>query len=356
MRTIASLLIATALISACAAPDKVGHAQEQAARTVNANWSVDSIAQKLAARSCPAGTRYLPPEPVQVKADPVQFGPAEELAQRLPEGVTFEGGWHLTSPNAAFGGLSGLAVLPDGNLLSVADVGEFFWLGMKDGKPDGTGKLALMRGPENELLQGKAMGDSEGLDVRGKLALVSFERTHRISAFALDACGANAREAEITALPPDFHGQKIQPNLGAEALATTPGGQIRFGIEHLGDGQSPIGMVGGPNQAGWTGRTGHDPQGYSFVGMDELKMGDKTYEFHLYRTWDPVRGTRNVVRWNDGHEFYITAPLSPRDNFEGIAAQKLQNGHVRVWIISDDNFSAHQQTLLYAFDLAPKAL
>ena len=47
--------------------------------------------------------------------------------------------------------------------------------------------------------------------------------------------------------------------------------------------------------------------------------------------------------------------LDPRhgtDNFEGIALQRRDGGGIRLWLISDDNFSASQRTLLYAFDLA----
>lgn len=354
MRIITACLAATFLfLSACVAPDKVTSSQVQAAKPANTGWSVDSVATELAARSCPAGTRYLPPEAIQVMAEPVPFGPATELAKRLPAGVSFAGGWRLTSPNPAFGGLSALAVLPNGDLLSVADVGEFVWLGMKDGKPGGAGKLAFMLGAQGQQLQGKALGDSEGLALRDNLALVSFERTHRVSAFALTACGANAREAQITALPPAYKGHTIKGNLGAEALAVTPSGQVRFGIEHLDNGQSPIGAVTAMNKAEWTGEPGRDPQGYSLVGMDKIKVNGRTQTYYLFRDWDPVRGSRHVIRWGE-HEMVLTAPLTPRDNFEGIAAQELETGHIRLWIIADDNFSSHQQTLLYAFDIAPK--
>lgn len=353
MRTITSLLIATALISACAAPKKADP-ESPAPTTTGSDWSVDAIARKLSEQSCRSGTKYLPLQRIAVKARPVEFGPAAELARRLPHGVTFAGGWSLTSDNPAFGGLSGLAVTKSGNLLSVADVGEFVWLGLKDGQPDGTGKLAYMLGAQGEQLHGKKLGDSEGLAIRGDLALVSFERTHRISAFALPSCGANAREALIADLPPGFDGHKIEENLGAEALAVSPSGRIRFGIEHLDDGRSPIGMVAGKDKAGWTGELAHDPKGYSMVGMDQIQVNGRTQTYELFRDWDPVRGSRNVIRWGD-HQFTITAPLTPRDNFEGIAAQKLDNGHVRLWIVADDNFSDRQQNLLYVFDIAPKA-
>ena len=39
------------------------------------------------------------------------------------------------------------------------------------------------------------------------------------------------------------------------------------------------------------------------------------------------------------------------DNYEGIAAKAMPDGHVRLFIISDDNFSTSQRTLLMVFDV-----
>ncbi|HCK85173.1 MAG TPA: hypothetical protein DHW63_11855 [Hyphomonadaceae bacterium] len=39
------------------------------------------------------------------------------------------------------------------------------------------------------------------------------------------------------------------------------------------------------------------------------------------------------------------------DNFEAIAAIAMPDGATRVYILSDDNFSHRQRTLLLAFDL-----
>jgi hypothetical protein len=38
------------------------------------------------------------------------------------------------------------------------------------------------------------------------------------------------------------------------------------------------------------------------------------------------------------------------DNFEGIAAKQMPDGRVRLYIVSDDNFSDSQRTLLMVFD------
>ena len=42
------------------------------------------------------------------------------------------------------------------------------------------------------------------------------------------------------------------------------------------------------------------------------------------------------------------------DNYEGLAAHKLPDGRVRLYVISDNNFSKSQRTLFMVFDVAAK--
>ncbi|MCA8892298.1 MAG: esterase-like activity of phytase family protein, partial [Hyphomonas sp.] len=189
------------LLATCAGTAEMPEAARVAMPTADAAWTFDSISAGLADASCPAGTAALPSVPLAITAQAIDLGPADDVARRLPEGAVFAGGWELTAENASFGGLSDLAVDTDGDLLAVVDDGAFVRIGMADGAPDGSGDLTYMLGEDGQLLQGKSMGDAEGLVVRNSLAIVSFERTHRISAFALETCGAAAREAPISPLP-----------------------------------------------------------------------------------------------------------------------------------------------------------
>jgi len=78
----------------------------------------------------------------------------------------------------------------------------------------------------------------------------------------------------------------------------------------------------------------------------------------LGRAYDPRHGVRISVRLigTSGasearvvDEMTMAAPLTV-DNFEGLAALPGPNGTLRFYLISDDNFSASQRTLLFAFD------
>jgi hypothetical protein len=51
-------------------------------------------------------------------------------------------------------------------------------------------------------------------------------------------------------------------------------------------------------------------------------------------------------------DLVLERPLTV-DNFEGVAAQARPDGRVRFYLISDDNFSGKQRTLLLAFDWTP---
>nr|WP_321362292.1 esterase-like activity of phytase family protein [uncultured Hyphomonas sp.] len=348
----ASQFVSLFLLATCTGTPDVPEAPAVAMPDAESAWTLDTVVDALSEASCPAGTAYKAPVPITITAQPIDLGPADEAASRLPAGASFAGGWELTADNKSFGGLSDLALDDAGNLLAVADDGTFVWIGLKNGAPDGKGQLAYMRGADGNMLQGKSLGDAEGLAVRDGLAIVSFERTHRISAFDLEDCGAAAAEASISQLPDTYAGRRIDENRGAEALTVTPEGHILFGYETVENGHSPIGAVVNLQEAGWTDEVAPNPAGYAFVGFDTARIGGSDETFWLFRSYDPIRGNRNVLSWQDGEKkIVLTRPLAV-DNYEGITVEDIGDGKARVWIISDDNFNPLQRTLLLAFDIA----
>ncbi|MFN3910645.1 esterase-like activity of phytase family protein [Hyphomonas sp.] len=268
------------------------------------------------------------------------------------------GAWDLDAADPNFGGLSGLAAREDGSLLALTDAGGWVELGLEAGAP-ATARIAYMRGADGRFLRGKSENDAEGLAYRDGLAVVSFERDFRIEAFALGACGPNARAVRVAALPGAFNGQAIDANEGPEALALTPEGHLRFGYEVAPDNRSPLGGVLADGTADWSGPRAANPCGFALVGMDSVRLPDGSdRDIFLYRAFDPLRGARSVLTWGPGEadQLTLSRPVLT-DNFEGLAAGVQANGDLRLWIVSDDNFSDLQRTLLFAFDvsLAPKA-
>ncbi len=347
-----SLLLAPLLMAmaACTAPRTTTPAAITPSPTT-ALWSFETASRTLREESCPIGTAGASPLSLGITAAPVALNDGDANPP-LPDTVAFAGGWGLTSDNANFGGLSGLETLPDGTLLSISDVGAFVWLGMTDGRPDGTGKLAYMLAQDGSQLSGKADGDAEGLVYRDGLAIVSFERNHRLEAFDLENCGASARAALAAMLPDTVAGKSIDENQGAEALSISPDGTLTYGFESMFGGPSAMGAVFADGTSTLTGDVADNPRGYSFVGRDEIaSSAGSPIILTLYRSYDPIRGNRNIITWSTSTDrIELKRPMLV-DNFEGIAGELRDDGTLRIWMISDNNFSDKQQTLLYAFDV-----
>lgn len=292
---------------------------------------------------------------IEVSAAPVVFGEAR-VGQLL-----FRGGLALSSEDPVFGGFSGLEVLEDGRLVAVSDNGDWFEARMV---LDETGALvgvadmrtALMRDESGQPFPNKRAGDSEGLAQfpDGRFA-VSFEQTQSIRIYDLNRDGpfgaaiAGPRLGEIAGLP---------DNVGLEAMASTADGALLIGAEGGGattallwrtplDAQEPVAPIG---------RYALE-RGFSLTSLDRLPDGGFVA---LERFYAPVIGARiRITRFaeedlseGDAEVWASIAPPMPIDNFEAISAVRAPDGAVRLYILSDDNFSERQRTLLFAFDVA----
>ena len=347
-----SLILAA---SACAAPPEDVSAPASAAGADNLAdlWDFGAAADGIRAASCDDGgapMRGLLPVDLTVQA--LNDKQTEVLTSRVPEGAKLAGAWELTSADPNFGGLSGLATEDDATLLAITDSGGWVRLGLSDGAPSAA-TIGYMRGADGDFLSGKGANDAEGLALRDGIALVSFERTFRIEAFAVGTCGAGAKAVEIAALPTAYAGRAIEENEGPEAIDLRPDGQLRFAFEGASGSVSPIGRVLDGGKAEWTGATATNPSGFALVAMETVALpGGGVREIELYRAFDPLRGARSVLVWGPGVNDQITLSRPVlTDNFEGLASQLLASGSVRLWIVSDNNFAKAQRNLIYAFDI-----
>jgi hypothetical protein len=222
--------------------------------------------------------------------------------------------------------------------------------------------MARLRDLAGAPLRGKDDSDSEGLAhlPDGRYA-VSFEQQHRIWFYDLDGAGPTA---PARAGPPVQAGDLFD-NQGLESVTIGPGGDLFAGSEippphqhfsrfyryKLGVPPAKALIEEGPAETS---------PGNALVDMDQLPNGDLVA---LERFYTPVTGVRTAIRR------YLAAGLADKpptlagplfasfaspeniDNFEGVAVDRMPNGITRLYIISDDNFSRLQKTLLYAFDV-----
>ncbi|MGD9814656.1 MAG: esterase-like activity of phytase family protein [Hyphomonadaceae bacterium] len=296
---------------------------------------------------------------VEVTATPVNFG-AEQVGR-----LRFRGGLDLRGDDAAFGGLSGLEVLDDGRLIAISDNGDWF-----EGRLalDASGALvgvenmrtAMMRDENGDIFPNKRAGDSEGLTqlIDGRFA-VSFEQTQTIRIYNLNRDGPFG----VAQLGPVLDRvARLPRNAGLEALATTSEGDLVIGAEGGDRATTPLWRASLSEPGPVAPLTGYPTApGFSLTSLDRTPAGAFVA---LERFYAPVIGARaritlfaaealdtRAATLEHVQELAMLGPPLALDNFEGIAATLMPDGTTRIYIVSDNNFSARQRTLLLAFDV-----
>ncbi|MBX2856513.1 MAG: esterase-like activity of phytase family protein [Rhodobacteraceae bacterium] len=284
--------------------------------------------------------------------------------QRI-DALTHVGGWEFRSDEKRFGGLSGLEMRGE-NGFAVTDRGA--WLTFSfDRAPNGvlTGlkhaQMALLRDAARQPLTGRS-ADAEALAVApgGRLA-VSFEGGHRIEQYAV-VDGETLAETAAPAF------ELLPRNGGLEALATAPDGAlIAIAEEPPRNGSPPDAAQGWRIAAPWAEgetpspfrldrRDGFAPTGAAFGPDKALYLVER--RFH----W--MTGVAARVRRFPNPDFAsgdlgggeVLATLSgglPIDNMEAITVEASQDGALLLTLLSDDNFSGWQRTLLLQFQYTP---
>lgn len=295
--------------------------------------------------------------PLDVKVRPAALSELEAAPRFGP--LTFAGGVALSAKDERFGGLSGLLVEPDGRFHAITDAGD--WVRGRLGL-DAEGRLAGLEGaeiapildPDGRPLAGKKQGDAEGLArlPDGRLA-VSFEQDPRIWIYA---GGEAPGPAQVGPAVPE--GGQLAPNAGLEALATWDDALLA-GAERSPEGgetwwwRLPLeGEARGPAPAPLA-------PAFALVALDRLPEAFGGDFVAVERLFTPITGVRirlsrvSAAALAAGrYEAELLAELATPlalDNFEGVSAVETPAG-VRLYLVSDDNFSALQKTLIYAFD------
>jgi hypothetical protein len=315
-----------------------------------------ALAASLALGACTAQPP-LPAHPVptgpaiSVHATPVLLA-AGNPAQDRVGAFAYAGGLELTSPDTSrLHGLSDLKIWPDGRLLSVSDEGDLFEArilldasGRLSGVADG--RLSALPGENGQPLSagGKRESDSEGIaELANGERLVSLERDDRILLYPAGG-GVPRRAPSPNVVFPD--------NLGMEALAADPqAGHDAYIVGGEASGQTWVcRLSSGCTDSALVAK----PEEFGLTAVTPLPGGGRAY---LLRAFSVLQGVRVVLRVvaADGttlDELKLAAPLTA-DNYEGLAAVPRRDGSIRFYLISDDNFSKLQRTLLLAFDWRP---
>jgi hypothetical protein len=307
-------------------------------------------------------------EPVAIGASRIplySFRPNDTRAGSL----TYRGGLYLTSNDANFGGLSDLAVSASGDrILAISDRGRWFRARLSyDERGDlaglSDGDLAPMLVEFGEAKRNRQR-DAEGLtlerdgDLDGPV-IVSFEQVSRVLRYDFSkgpetlpvpiATGPwvssliNNRQLEALTL--------LSPNsLLLLGESKPPGSSDHIGAIEAYPGTSmPVSKV--------LSVASHDP--FDITSVAKAPGGGI---FMLERRFSLLGGLGAQVRFVPEHEISEGARLQGQvlmnlsfqdaniDNMEGIAVRRGKNGETFLYLISDNNFSRFQRTLLMMFE------
>lgn len=280
----------------------------------------------------------------------VALNPADPAQAEIGR-LRYLGGLHLSSGDPRFGGLSGLR-WRDGRLIAIGDNGHFvsFEPDEIDGRLIGVraAQSGAFLGLEGESLSGKAEADAESLtlDANGDW-LVSFERRHRV--WRYETPGAAARE---TGIDPEAVFGALADNNGVEAMAG-PADRLFLCAERASEGAPNCFTL---EDGAATAINAEAPAPLDRMGgkPTDADAGADGALYLLFRSYNPLDGSAAAIVSiaPDGAAETIavlTPPLSV-DNFEGLAVRE-ENGRLFLYLVSDDNFSARQRTLLLKFEL-----
>ena len=317
--------------------------------------------------AAPLAARTLTPPTI---VTPVIFDPSSP--RRLKFGaLEWRGGIEISSEAKRFGGFSGLVLDKSGTrLIAVADTG--WWLTARlhyDAKGWLSGfdhaRMAPLLNRYGRRLKGKWRSDSESVIRLGgsgkqlRLA-VSFERKHRILVYQFGANGFAARGRKVRSSRV-LH--NLRSNKGIEALGRFAAGSPQKGAliaisERTLDeaGNNRAWLLRQDRTASLSVRRRDD---YDITDAAVLPGGDLLILERKFRLLSgPAFRIRRIAATGiragavlDG-DVLIEADYSTTiDNMEGLALHRAANGELRLTLISDDNYSILQHTLLLQFAL-----
>jgi hypothetical protein len=329
------------------------------------HFSRRAVLAGLGALALPGGARAIEQTrfPIAVSVRRIAAFEPRNPDKRRFGALQFRGGLVLASGHPRFGGFSGLARLSDGrDLVAVSDRG--YWLTARvvseGGRLSGLAEaeMAAVLGASGRPLARSGLFDIESLCIADGTAYVGIERRHEIARFDWGRDGVEARARPVP-LPPAL--KRLPRNRGLEALGIVPAGALKGALvtiaERSGKEDEPtIGaIIGGPRPGLFTVAR---PGGYDITDLAFLPSGDMLL---LERWYRPLRGVGMRIRRIAGREIgpgalldgpvLIEADLGNEiDNMEGLSVHS-ENGRTVLTLISDDNFSFLQRTLLMEFEL-----
>lgn len=306
------------------------------------------------------------PTAIDIRATPFDSLSATDRERRRFGALTFRSGLVLSASPPGFGGYSGLSRSADGRrLVAMSDNAQ--WLtaevATRDGRLAGLSRavLAPLLFEDGTLLRRTRFYDTEGLAIADGTAYVSVERRHAVLRFDFAREGVRARGRRI---PVPREAQALPSNSGLEAIGVAPprsplAGALVGIAERTGEGENTPtqGVILSGPRAGAFGvarRNDFDVTDLAFLRNGEVLLLERRFSILRGLGVRLRRLAPDAIRPGalaDGPVIFESDPSLQIDNMEGMCVHR-EGDETIVTMISDDNFSAMQRTLVLEFVLA----
>lgn len=305
------------------------------------------------------------PVAIAIQSQPLAAFEIFNPSRRRFGALEFRGGLVLRSDFNRFGGFSGIRIGEDGaHFIAVSDRG--WWLRGRllydQDRPSGIGEaeMAPMLGADGRPLTARGWYDAESIAQDGGMLYVGFERVHQIVRFDYAQNGLMARGHPI-AVPGAI--RSLPRNKGLEALVFVPDGPAlagaliavsERGLDKAGDIKAFL--IGGPRPGGFAVKrtADYDVSDGVLLPPDDLLLLERKFN---WTSGLAMRIRRIAVAaivpgaLVDGPSLMEADLRDEIDNMEGIGIHRGARAETVLTLISDDNFSLLQRTLLLQFRL-----
>lgn len=305
------------------------------------------------------------PIAIDVQARPLAGFEVRDSSKRQFGPLEFRGGLVLSSSSSRFGGISALKVQADGARF-IAATDKAWWLRGRlvyDGTRPAAiadAEMAPMLGSDGRTLAARGWYDTEAIAQDGGTLYVAIERVHQIVRFDYGRDGLRARATPITT-PAAL--RSLPANRGIEALVFVPRGLplagtlIAFSERGLDKAGNIRGFLIGPKPGTFTVRriADFDISDAAMLPGGDLLLLERKFSW-TGGLWLRLRRVALAeVRPDavlEGSVLFEVDLGYEIDNMEALSIHRGAGGEIVLTMISDDNFSIIQRTLLLQFTLA----
>jgi hypothetical protein len=330
-------------------------------RLVRAQFATEPPAKQVVADEFSVAA----PVSIEVNARPIPAFDTRDRSRLRFGSLEYRSGLVLTSGFRGFGGLSGLRLDAKGErFISFSDHGSWFTGRIVYRGREMTGledvEAAPMLGADGRPITARGWFDTESIALDGSYVYIGLERVNQVLRFDFSK-GFTRSRGEVVPMPAAV--LKLPNNKGLEELVFVPKGRPLAGtliaISERGldtRGNLIAFLVGGPTPGQFSVRR---TDKYDVSDAVLLPGGDLLV---LERKFSWIEGVGIRIRRIplaslapgavvDGPTIFEADLGDEIDNMEGIDAHVTPEGDTVLTLISDDNFSMIQRTLLLQFTL-----